>query len=229
MTEYSGVHRRYYPVSLDVAGRPCLVVGGGPVAARKARNLLECGASVTVIAPALSADMEALVSSLRAVEHRRYEPGDATTFRLVVTATGIPDVDGAVFSDADAAGVWVNSADDPAHCSFILPAVHRDGQLTIAVSTGGLSPALSSWLRTRLAAECGDGLGALAELLAEARARLHDAGRRSDSVDWGALLDGPLPELVRSGDIDEARAIVSLATQPVEPVLPFRTPSSRRC
>jgi siroheme synthase-like protein len=212
MTEHSSDHSPFYPVSLDVARRPCLVVGGGPIAARKARSLLECGASVTVIAPTLSADMEALVSSLRAVERRRYEPGDAKPFRLVVTATGIPDVDGAVFSDADATGAWVNSADDPAHCSFILPAVHRDGQVTVAVSTGGLSPALSSWLRTRLATECGDGLGALAELLAEARARLLGAGRHSDSVDWGALLNGPLPELVRSGEIDKARALVSAVT-----------------
>ncbi len=214
MTEHAGDHRLFYPVALDVAKRPCLVVGGGPVAARKARNLLECGASVTVIAPALSAEMEALVSSLHTVERRRYEPGDATAFRLVVTATGIPDVDTAVFSDADAAGVWVNSADDPAHCSFILPAVHRDGPVTIAVSTGGLSPALSSWLRTRLASQCGEGLGPLAELLAEARTRLRGAGQQSDSVDWGALLDGPLPELVRSGDIDEARALVAAATRP---------------
>lgn len=212
MTERSSDRWPFYPVSLGVAGRPCLVVGAGPVAARKARGLLECGASVTVIAPTLSADMAALVPSLRAVERRRYEPGDATTFRLVVTATGIPDVDGAVFADADAAGVWVNSADDPAHCSFILPAVHRDGEVTVAVSTGGLSPALASWLRTRLAAQCGDGLGALAELLGEARARLQRAGRPSDSVDWGALLDGPLPEFVRSGDIDSARAIVSEVT-----------------
>jgi len=182
------------------------------MAARKARGLLECGAAVTVIAPALSADMESLVPLLHDIERRPYEPGDAATFRLVVTTTGIPDVDAAVFADADAAGVWVNSADDRAHCSFILPAVHRDGEVTVAVSTGGLSPALASWLRTHLAAQCGDGLGPLAEILGEARARLQRAGRRSDSVDWVALLDGPLPELVRSGEIDNARAIVSAAT-----------------
>ncbi len=212
MTEHSHDHWPFYPVSLDVAGRRCLVVGGGPIAERKARGLLECGASVTVIAPTLSADMELLVPLLHTLERRPYESGDAAGFRLVVTATGIPDVDGAVYADADAAGVWVNSADDPAHCSFILPALHRDGDVTVAVSTGGLSPALASWLRSRLAAECGDGLGALAELLGEARARLQRTGRHSDSVDWRALLDGPLPELVRSGDIDNARAIVSAAT-----------------
>jgi siroheme synthase-like protein len=201
----------FYPVSLDVSGRPCLVVGGGPVAARKARALLGCDATVTVIAPTLSDDLEALVPSLHALERRCYEHGDATAFRLVVTATGRPEVDGAVYADAEGAGVWVNSADDRAHSSFILPAVHRDGAVTVAVSTGGLSPALASWLRTRLAALCGENLGTLAQMLAEARRQLQEAGRRSDSVDWTGMLDGPLPELVQSGDLDNAQAIVRAA------------------
>jgi siroheme synthase-like protein len=188
------------------------VVGGGKVAARKARTLLDCGADVTVIAPELSAEMEAIVPSLGALERRPYGRGDASAFRLVVTATGDPEVDVAVYADAEAAGVWINSADDRAHSSFILPAVHRDGAVTISVSTGGLSPALASWLRTRLAAQSGDGLGALAQILDDARDRLKRAGLRSDSVDWTKLLNGPLPELVRSGDMDNARATVETAT-----------------
>ena len=126
MTEPAHDHPSYYPVMLDVSQRSCLIVGGGPVAARKARGLLECGASVTVIAPRLSDEMESVAPFLHAVERRRYRAGDASAFRLVVTATGVPEVDGAVFADGEAAGVWVNSADDPAHCSLILPAVHRD-------------------------------------------------------------------------------------------------------
>ena len=204
----------FYPVSLDVSGRACLVVGGGKIAARKARTLLDCGAVVTVIAPWLSGDMEALIPALHVVERRPYGTGDASPYRLVVTATGIAEVDGAVYADAEAAGVWANSADDLARSSFILPAVHRDGAVTVSVSTGGLSPALASWLRTRLAAECGDGLGILAQLLADARTHLKRAGLRSDSVDWVGLLDGPLPELVRSGDIDSAREVVTAATDP---------------
>jgi siroheme synthase-like protein len=191
-----------YPVSLNVSGHSCLVVGGGRVAAHKARTLLDCGAAVTVIAASLSDDMEALVPLLHAVERRTYGAGDASTFRLVVTATGIPEVD----------GVWTNSADDLAHSSFILPAVHRDGAVTVAVSTGGLSPALASWLRTRVAAEWGDGVGIVALLLGEARANLKRAGLSSDSVDWVRLLEGPLLELVRAGEIDNARATVLAAT-----------------
>lgn len=202
----------FYPVSLELSGRACLVVGGGRVAARKARTLLDCGGVVSVITPTLGDDMETLVPSLHGLERRPYGKGDAAAFRLVVTATGIPEVDGAVFADAEAAGVWVNSADDVAHSSFILPAVHRDGPVTVAVSTSGLSPALASFLRTRLAAECGDALGTLAELLGEARADLKRAGVRSDTIDWERLLDGPLPELVRTGALDEARAVIAAET-----------------
>lgn len=211
MTETGGPPTAFYPVSLDVDGRSCLVVGGGRIAAHKARTLIECGALVTVIAPSLAPEMEELCDRLLAVERRAYASGDAARFRLVMTATGRADVDGAVYADAEAAGVWVNSADDRAHCSFILPAVHRDGAVTIAVSTGGLSPALSSWLRDRLASECGEGLGALVAMIGEARAELKRSGRSSDSVDWVALLDGPLLDTVRAGDWDDARAIVDAA------------------
>ncbi len=214
MTEHPTERGSFYPVSLQVSARPCLVVGGGPVAARKARALVECGAAVTVVAPSLNEDMEALEPSLHALERRPYRQGDASHYRLVVTATGVPEVDGSVFADAEAAGVWVNSADDPAHCSFILPAVHRDGAVTVSVSTGGLSPALASWLRDRLAAYGGAGLGTLAQVLGEAREHLREAGVRSDSVDWAGLLDGPLLELVQSGDLQAARAVVTSSTQP---------------
>lgn len=211
MTDPGPLPAAFYPVSLDVTGRACLVVGGGKVAARKARTLVECGALVTVIAKSLATEMEELSERLEAVERRTYAGGDAARFRLVVTATGDPDVDGAVHADAEMAGVWINSADDRAHSSFILPAVHRDGAVTVAVSTGGLSPAFASWLRDRLAAECGENAGALAALIGEAREQLVRSGKRSDSVDWAALLDGPLLDLVRAGDWDNAQAIVTAA------------------
>jgi siroheme synthase-like protein len=181
------------------------------VAARKAHSLLLCGAEVTVIAISFSDAMEALVPSLTSALRRPYREGDASAFRLVVTATGDSAVDGAVYTDAESAGVWINSADDPEHCSFILPAVHRDGAVTIAVSTGGLSPTLASWLRTRIGADYGEGLGTLAKLLGDARADLKRAGLRSDSVDWVRLLDGLLPELVRDGDLENARVAVRAA------------------
>jgi siroheme synthase-like protein len=186
------------------------VVGGGPVAARKARGLLDCGAVVTVIAPDVGPAMTELDPIT--IHRRPYATGDAAAHRLVITATGIPAVDGAVYADAEAAGVWVNSADDLEHCSFILPSVHRDGAVSIAVSTGGSSPALASWLRARIAAQCGPQLGELAELLSRARRSMQVDGRSTEAVDWPALLNGPLPALARDGRWDEARALVEGAT-----------------
>jgi siroheme synthase-like protein len=198
-----------YPVVLRLTGRPCLVVGGGRVAAGKAAGLLAGGARVTVVAPEVVPAVEALDV---VVERRPYERGLAARFRLVVTATGVPEVDRAVAEDAERAGVWVNSADDPDNCSFVLPAVHRDGPVSIAVSTGGASPALAVWLRGRLGEAAGPGVGQLAELLEEARLRVRADGRATGSIDWAALLDGELPDLVRSGDLGAARDLLARAT-----------------
>ena len=223
-----GSARPVYPVALRVEGRPCLVVGGGRVAARKAAGLLSCGADVTVVAPrtdpAIDEQGRGVVGAPGSltVHRRRYRPGEAAAYRLVVTATGIAEVDRAVAADADAAGVWVNSADDAEHCTFFLPSVHRDGQVSLAVSTGGASPALASWLRRRAAAELGPDLGVLAALLQSARRRVKAAGRSTESVDWQALLDGPLPGLVRDGRLDLAREMLQGTL-----ALPSSTPPGR--
>ena len=198
-----------YPVSLDLRDRPCLVVGGGPTAVRKAAGLLAAGARVTVVAPRVD---PALADLDVTVEERPYRPGEAAAYRLVLTTTGRPEVDALVHRDAETAGVFVNSADDPPRCSFQLPALWRDGAVAVAVSSGGSSPALGQWLRDRIATEVGPGAGALAELLDEGRRRLQAAGRPTGSVDWAALLEGPLPGLVRAGRLEEARALVARAT-----------------
>ncbi|MGH8988337.1 MAG: precorrin-2 dehydrogenase/sirohydrochlorin ferrochelatase family protein [Acidimicrobiales bacterium] len=200
-----------YPVSLDVAGRSVLVVGGGEVGARKASTLVQCGARCTVVAPSMVPAIEALAARGTLVaELRPYRAGEAAAYRLVVTATGRRDVDGQVALDAEVAGVWVNAADDVAHCSFQLPAVHRDGPVTIAVSTGGESPVLAAWLRSRLSEVAGENVGVLATLLGSARARLHATGRRVAPARWVALLEGIVPELVASGDLGKARDVLDI-------------------
>lgn len=206
-----------YPVVLRIEGRPCLVVGGGPVAARKVTDLFECGADVTVVAP----DIDPSIDALRAwaehherrlhVERRPYRDGEAASYRLVVTATGIPAVDRRAAADAESAGIWVNSADDADHCTFFLPSVHREGTVSVSVSTGGASPALAAWLRRRIGESLGPHLGDLADLLEGGRAALRDAGRPTSSVDGTALLDGELPGLVRGGRIEEARLVIARA------------------
>jgi precorrin-2 dehydrogenase/sirohydrochlorin ferrochelatase len=194
-----------YPVSLVLRGRRCLVVGGGEVAGRKVRGLLAAGAEVHVVAAEVSSAVRSLAPNLAGLEERRYRRGEVAGYRLVVAATGDPDVNRAVYEDGEVAEVWVNSADDPASCSFILPAVARRGPLTVAVSTSGYSPALASWLKSHVAEHLGPELVELAELLAEARARLKATGRSTEEVDWRPALDWSMLDLIRSGHQSEAK------------------------
>lgn len=207
-----------FPVSLVVAGRACLVVGGGEVAARKAQALLDCGALVTVVAPEVVEAIRHMAGDPASpddaggslsIEERPYRAGEAAAFRLVVTATGIPAVDHAVFTDAEAAGVWANSADDIENCAFLLPAVHRDGPVTVAVSTGGASPALAGWLRTRAAEAIGPDIPMLATLLSEARGSIKAAGVSTEGFDWATIIDDHVVPLVRAGRIREAKELLS--------------------
>lgn len=187
-----------YPVGLVVAGRPVLVVGGGKVAAQKVAGLLVGEAVVTVVAPQV---VPALADEARVrVERRRYERGEARHYRLVVTATDDRAVNQAVYDDAEAAGVWCNSADDPERCSFTLPALVRHEPVVVAVSTGGHSPALSTWLKGRLGAVVGPEHAELARLLSSARDEVRAAGGSTEGLDWQALLGaGLLDTLVTEG------------------------------
>ena len=135
-----------YPIMLDLTGVPVLVVGGGRVALRKIEGLLKAGADVTVVAPNRRSTSIRSMPSSRCRDDVRSR-ATSTRVRLVITATDDPAVNAAVAADATAGGIWVNSADDPANCTFILPAVARDGDVTVAVGTGGASPALASHLR----------------------------------------------------------------------------------
>jgi siroheme synthase-like protein len=180
-----------YPVVLDLSGVPVLVVGAGPIAARKAAGLAAAGAVVRVVAREVSPALDGV--AVAEVRRRPYERGDLDGVRLVVTATGRPAVDAAVAADATAAGVWVNAADQPADCSFILPAIARNGPLSIAVSTDGTSPALARRLRDHAAGLLTDDVAALAAELAERRREVRAAGDSTEDVDWSALIDPVLP------------------------------------
>jgi siroheme synthase-like protein len=198
-----------YPVVLTVAGRRCLVVGGGPVAARRARGLLEAGATVTVVAPEVVPDIHLLADRAPLeVVRRPYRSGEAARYHLVLTATGVPEVDRSVVADAEAAGVLVNTAGGDAPGTVQLPAVHREGQVTVAVSTSGTSPALARWLADRLGASLPANVATIAELLDEARSALQAAGRSTGSVDWQAVLSEHVVPLVEAGKVDEARAVL---------------------
>lgn len=195
-----------YPVGLRLAGRPVLVVGGGKVAASKVAELVRCGADVTVVAPAIVSEL-ADDPRLRC-EHRPYRAGEAAGYRFVVTATDDPAVNQAVFDDGEAAGVWVNAADDPERCSATLPSRVRRGSLLVTVSTEGRSPALAAWLREWLEGELGPEHEVLLDLLAAERDRIRAEGRSTEGLDWkGALASGMLEE-IRAGRITAAKELL---------------------
>jgi siroheme synthase-like protein len=188
--------------SLVVEGRPCLVVGGGRIATRKVEGLLSAGADVTVIAPDIVPEITGLPVR---TERRAYRRGDASRYRLVFAATGRPEIDRLVFEDGERSGVFVNAADDRASCSFLVPAVLRRGPVSVAVSTGGTSPALAVWLRRRVAELVGPEIGTLAHLLEQARAEVRYAGISTESLDWSSLIDGVRPALHTTAGPDGAR------------------------
>lgn len=195
-----------YPVNLRVSGHRCLVVGGGQVALSKADGLLEAGAQVDVIAPDV---VPGLVDRPGVTVHRRpYRPGDVEGYRLVVAATGRSEVNAEVYRDGETAGVWVNSADDPAHCSFTLPSRLRRGPLMVTCSTGGHSPALSRWLRQRLESEIGPEYEVLLCLLSEAREQIKAAGVHTEDRAWQDVLDSGMLELIRSGETGRAKEMI---------------------
>src|SRR5262245_44632651 len=156
-----------YPIFLDLTHRSCVVIGGGAVAERKVAGLVEVGATVTVISPQLTERLEQWVHE-GVVQHvaRPYQSGDLAGFLLAFATSGNLAVDAAVFADGRAIGVLVNSADDPVRCDFFLPAVIRRGDLAIAVSTGGASPALARAVREELQETVGEEYAALLEIAA---------------------------------------------------------------
>ena len=200
------VDETLYPINLRVRGRRCLVVGGGQVAMNKAEGLLEAGALVDVIALEVIRELDDRPGVT--VHRRAYRSGDVEGYRLVVAATGCGEVNAEVYRDGEAAGVWVNSADDPDHCSFTLPSRLRRGPLMVTCSTGGHSPALSRWLRRRLDDEIGPEYEILLCLLSEARQRIQAAGAHTEDRAWQDVLDSGMLELIRSGETGRAKEMI---------------------
>jgi precorrin-2 dehydrogenase/sirohydrochlorin ferrochelatase len=163
---------------LRVAGRRCVVIGGGRVAARRARALLDAGAAVSVIAPRVSNEIEALDV---VVTRRRYERQDLEDAMLVVVATDDPGVNQAVGDEARAAGVLVNRADEPAAGDFTVPAHARHGPVTLAVHTGGASAAAAAAIRRELSAALDPDWPRLLETVAPFRAAVQALKLEADA------------------------------------------------
>ena len=154
----------YYPVFLELRQRPCLVIGGGEVAFQKAKALVTCGARVRVVSPQCGAGLKRLIRGKKVSWRRHlFRPGDLKGAELVVAATDQQPVNERASRLAKSRGIWINVVDQPKLCSFIVPSVVRRGKLAMAISTSGISPALSKWIRKDLQKRYGPELGLLLE------------------------------------------------------------------
>ena len=198
----------FYPAFLDLRGRRVVVIGGGVVAEQKTLGLLEAGARVAVVSPETTERLDELAARQAIEVHRRpYRAGDLAGAWLAVAATDDRAVNRVVWAEAERHGVLLNAVDDLPYCSFIAPAVHREGDITVAISTAGKSPALAVRLRERIARQIGPAEARLCALLGELRpevaARVPRARARTDV--WYRIVDSDVIEFVRRGDVAGAR------------------------
>ena len=205
---------KLYPVNLLLSGKTCLVVGGGRVALGKTRELLVCQAQVRLVAPEICAELRELAAATQpdpaslTLHERPYQTDDLNGCAIAIAATGQAAVNQQVYDDGQRAGVLVNSADDPQRCDFYLPARLRQGDLLVAISTGGQSPAMASWLKRQLEQLLGGELPeleAMLELVAEVRAEIMAVGTPTEALNWAAALDSGIYELVKAGELVAAK------------------------
>jgi siroheme synthase-like protein len=196
----------HYPIFLDLTDRPCLVVGGGAVAEGKVRGLLAARARVTVVSPTLTPALTRLAADGGLAHHpRAYAPGDLAGMALAFAASGDSAVSAAVLAEGRARGIWVNAADDPDRCDFFLPALLRRGALAVAVSTGGVSPALTRAVRDALDRHLPAELGGLVDLVGEVRRDLRERAVPITAETWSRALEDELARPWHSDRRDEAR------------------------
>ncbi len=212
-----------YPVMLRLQGRAVLVVGAGAIAASKVASLLEAGARVTVVAPEVEATLK-----------ERARRGEIELLReevvahhldgmwLVIGASGVDTVDRWLAEECDRRRIFLNAVDRPPACTFYVPSVVREDPILVAISTDGTSPALAGRLRLILGDALPPRVGELASLLGsfrdEAKARL--ATQRDRHRLFTTLLDGPLPDLVAAGRMEEARRLVERAIEDAAGAVP---------
>ncbi|MEZ5476909.1 MAG: siroheme synthase CysG [Thiolinea sp.] len=203
----------HYPVFLNLKNRPCLVVGGGKVAERKVETLLQAGARVTVVAPAQTPDLAAIMArhpQQADYQARTFQPQDLDGRLLVIAATDQRTVNQQVAELAQQQNILVNVVDDPEACSFIVPSIVDRSPVCIAVSTGGASPVLARQLRMKLETMVPSSCGKLAAITEAYRDRVkqHFPQPEQRKHFWEKALRGPFAELVYTGNEDAARKLL---------------------
>lgn len=198
-----------YPVFIEAKGRRVLVIGGGHVGAEKVRGLLPAEADITVVSPTLIDELREHAEAGRvrwiAREYRESDL-DEQPWDWVMVATDDGAINAEVRTQAQKRRIWVNAADDPANCDFILPSVVRKGKITLAASTAGASPALARRLREELDAYLTEDMPALADLLAEVRQEVRKRGIKVENETWQEAIDERLRVLLAQRKQEQARA-----------------------
>jgi len=203
---------KYYPINLDITGHNCLVVGGGAVGLRKVKTLLDCGATVTVVSPDVEPRIEQMAEDghIR-LERRTYTTADLDGKFLVIGATDDSALNRKISWDAGRKKMLCNIADVPDACNFILPSIVHRGDLIIAISTSGSSPAFAKKLRRELEAAYGEEYADLLSLMRAIRQRLLSQAHAPEAHKplFEKLLDGNLVHLVQTRDIPGINALLS--------------------
>jgi len=198
---------KYYPAYLDLRERPCMVIGGGGVAERKALSLIEAGAGITVISPSLTPKLHELSESGK-INHlkKKFEDRDINGAYLVIAATESPEVNSSVARVCKKKQVLVNVAVPPAEGSFIAPSVVERGDLLIAVSTSGASPALSRKIRQELEKQFGPEYDLFLSKLTAIRNRMLEeiADENARRKIFQSIVDSDVIDLLRQGKTHEA-------------------------
>jgi precorrin-2 dehydrogenase/sirohydrochlorin ferrochelatase len=201
---------KYYPLFMNLEDRECLVVGAGAVAARKARSLLECGAKVTVIGENPVPSLRRLEGERLRIRARKFRSKDLGSCALVFGATDDAAVNSQIYRESRRRELPVNVADQPELCTFIVPSIYRRGDLAIAVSTGGKSPAAARAIREDLEERYGREYAELTALLGAERDRMIQSikGHRRRAALWRSIIDSGVLDLLRRKGKGEARAFI---------------------
>lgn len=194
----------YYPICINLEGKKVLIVGGGYLGSRKVKELINCGADVTIISPDLHEDIDKnQITWVR----RKFDQDDVSPYVLVIAATNDHEVHETIFEICDKAGKLVNIVDDVSHCNYIMPAVIRRGDLLVTVCSSGSAPFFTKALAAELREEYGDEMATYIDLLKGARVVVMEKCESMDEKNkyYDQLLNPFILELVRQGQVDQAK------------------------
>ena len=206
---------RYYPVFLDIADKPVVVIGGGNVALQKVEGLVDAAAQVTVVSPELNEEIQKLRDDGKIMHIKRpYQRGDLEGYDLAFVATDDYEENRRVWQEGRERRIWVNAVDDIPNCDFIMPGIVRKGDLVVAISTSGTSPAMARKAREDIEEFLTEEDAALLDLAAEIRREFKEQGvavqgcercGRTNTDVWNAALDGIVKKLLKEGDREGAK------------------------